>query len=302
MTTSAITPRPTLSRAKLREIGRSSMADWHARFIQYVRLTSAYNTMARYDHALDIFRRHFRNKTNPAQFTRQDIEDYRVMRNQEGVSNRTINLEMAAGKAFFDFIIRGSNEPLINPFKVQKKLPVAVPIRRAVPLDIVSKLMDKAQDDPKDALVATLAFTTGMRGDEMLKIEKRDFDFAGKRIILRPEIVKGKKKGRVLPLRDDLAVLVKALPEGRVLHGIDNYKQLLYRFKNLCWKAEVPVITLHAARHAYATNLLRAGADIATVRDLLGHTSIATTGTYLVGWNADESHQFLDMLPKAKAK
>ena len=50
-----------------------------------------------------------------------------------------------------------------------------------------------------------------------------------------------------------------------------------YYLKNLCLKAEIPIISIHSLRHTHASLLLFSGVSIASVAQRLGHSSISTT-------------------------
>lgn len=291
-----ITSAPKPRQPNKREV-RSEVRRWQAKFINYLRLTGSQSTAKRYDFALSMFFSKFRNARQPADILRHHVEDYKIIRKREGVSNATINLELSAGKSLFDFIIRMSEDTVVNPFASGKKLRVEERPKRAMLLANVEKIFATAEGP--ELLLATLAFTTGMRGEEMVLVEKKHFDFENNLLILPPEITKGKKKGRTLPLRDDLKALVAALPEGRLFQGwADYWTALSRRWRRLVWKAEVPHATLHATRHTFGTQVLRNGADLATVRDLLGHSSIKTTGGYLAGQEADSAKTFLTAIPR----
>lgn len=275
---------------------RSPLREWHGKFLNYLRLTGSESTAERYDRALETIFKHFRNKYSPSDFLRPDVEDYKIMRKREGVGARTINLELSAGHSLYEFMIR-MGEPVINPFARVQKFKQAETRKKALSLATVEKIM-AAADTPQDKMLALLAFTTGLRGDEMVRVEKAHFDLESEVLNLPAEIVKGKKKGRTVPLREDLIALLKDWPEGRIFEGwVKTQDDIYYRWRRLLWKAEVPAIGLHATRHTYATQMLRAGADIATVRDLLGHSSVKTTGTYLTGAEAKEAKKFLTVIP-----
>lgn len=292
--TSAIEPRlPTKLEKRQR---RSELREWQGKYIQYLRLVGSESTASRYDQALEQFFSKFKNALRPSDVLRPHVEDYKILRKREAISNATINLELSAGKGLYDFIARMSDFPVINPFAGGRRLRTEERPKRAMALADVEKVF--AVSEGLEILLATLAFTTGMRGDEMAKVEKRHFDLENDRVILPPEIVKGKKKGRTLPLREDLKALVVALPDGRLFQGWAESDQMIrYRWRRLCWKADVPANGLHATRHTFGTQMLRNGADIATVRDLLGHSSIKTTGGYLAGENADTAKAFLTAIP-----
>jgi integrase len=284
----------------LKRRAQSEIREWQAKYINYVRLTGEPTTARRYEVALENVMSHFKNKYRPADFLRRDVEDYKIMRLNDGASNSTINIELSAARSFWEFIQKMSDVPVLNPFKSSKSLKTKDPQPRAMALADVNKIMAAAAKsaESQDRLLALLAFTSGMRGDEMFRIEKSHFDFPNKRIVLPPEIVKGKKKGRIVPLRDDLAALVQALPEGKLFAGWADSKRMVdYRWRRLCWKAEVPATGLHATRHTFGTMMSRAGADIATIRDMLGHADIKTTGIYLAGQTADSAAQYLTGIP-----
>jgi site-specific recombinase XerD len=294
-TVSATKPRPATKAQKRR--AQSELRDWHAKFINYLRLTGSDSTAIRYDQALEMFFSQFKNALIPADILRMHVEDYKIIRKRMGTGNATINLELSAGKALYDFIIRMSDMPIINPFAGGKRLKVAEHVRRSMALADVEKIF-AATTEPQEILLATLLFTTGIRGDEAVRVEKKHFDLENGLLPMPAEICKGKKKGRTVPVRDDLKELVAALPDGKLFQGwADNWKQLNYRWRRLLWKAEVGATGLHTTRKTFGTAMIRSGLDVATVRDILGHQSIKTTNEYLVGQQADVARSSLTNIP-----
>jgi integrase len=291
--TSALKPRPSKRRR-----ANSELQQWRAKFLNFLRLVGANSTAIRYDQALTQFFLKNQHALRPEDVLRHMVEDYKVLRRREGASNATINIELSAGKSFYDFIARMSETPVINPFTGTRKLRVEERPKRALPMSQVERIF-AAAEEPQEILLATLAFTTGLRGEEMVKVEKQHFDLENSRLILPPAIVKGKKRGRTLPVREDLKQMVAALPDGRLFQGwAESRPMLWYRWRRLLWKAGVPMTGLHATRHTFGTQMIRNGADIATVRDLLGHASIRTTGGYLAGEDADAAKAFLTAIPR----
>lgn len=281
-----------------KKLAKSAIREWHGKFVNYLRLIGQESSSKRYDVALETFFSHFKNKLKPEQILRPDIQDYIIMRKQEGVSSTTVNLELSALASFFDFYIQMTSLPMVNPAKGVKKLKMTERPKRAMALTHVDKVMTAAKDDPYDHLLALLAFTSGCRGEEMVLLDKADFDRENMLLRLPAEKCKGKKKGREIPVREDVMALVESMPNERLFAGwAETPAMLRYRWRRLCWKAEVPATGLHSTRHTYATQMSRAGADIATIRDVLGHASTKTTGGYMRGLGASESRSFLKHLP-----
>ena len=54
-------------------------------------------------------------------------------------------------------------------------------------------------------------------------------------------------------------------------------RTLQRRFKQILKKADLPSVSFHSLRHAFATNCLQAGFDVKTLSEILGHASVETT-------------------------
>lgn len=156
----------------------------------------------------------------------------------------------------------------------------------------------------RDRAMLALLYSTGLRRAELAALDINDVDLTGLTVFVR----RGKGgKPRLVPLgasaaRDLVAYVTRGRPElaeghraprtpalfvgaggqGRTNQGgrlhADGVSLMVRR---TCAKAKLPTLVMaHALRHAFATHMLRAGADIRHVQRLLGHSSIVTTETY----------------------
>jgi integrase len=165
-----------------------------------------------------------------------------------------------------------------------------------IPLATIEKLLAVCNCD-HDKLLVLLAVSTGCRAQEMVKLEKKDFNLVDKMLLLPADITKS-KRGRALELRQDVIDLVSSLPEGRIFEGYaSSYANLYYAWRRLFWRAELKPVGLHATRRTYATLLHRAGCDQATLKERLGHRSLVTTGRYLAAEPAGTLRELVDAMP-----
>lgn len=145
----------------------------------------------------------------------------------------------------------------------------------------------------RDRAILELLYATGIRNEELRNLRFQDVDRQGGKLHLKG---KGSKE-RIVPAgRIALAWLALYLEEvrPRFITGADpgwvflsnrgrkivggNLVDLVRKYAG---QAGLPLeVTPHALRHACATHLLRAGADIRTIQALLGHGSLATTQVY----------------------
>lgn len=135
----------------------------------------------------------------------------------------------------------------------------------------------------KHSLRARVVFSTylytGMRKNELLLVgpEHVDLDFG---VI----IVKGKgNKQRAIAINDGLIDLLRYWERKRIPG--DNYfninRSTLLRIKKLLQERLPFDFTLHMLRHTFGTMMARAGADLVSLKELMGHTTVKTTEIYL---------------------
>lgn len=270
-----------------------TLKEWRQKYEAYLRRTATHGTCRRYQIALENFFERFQEK-RLGEFYRADLEDYKLIRCDSGVSARTVNFELTVVRAFFNFLIEVCEQPLVNPASKVKKLRELVGPQLALGQEVIHKLLELA--DEEERLLILLGVTTGMRGVEMSSLEWKDIDF-DQQVVLLPAIHAKTGKSRLLPLRLDVLDVLR--------HRVGRYPRpftrevdtLRGRFQGLMQKIGQPTFGLHALRRTFATLMLRNGVDLKTVSELLGHTNIKTTSLYLSGASAESVRSFLHKLP-----
>jgi site-specific recombinase XerD len=141
---------------------------------------------------------------------------------------------------------------------------------------------------PKHRMILTAIYSAGLRISEAVNLTINDIDSKNKVICVR----QGKnKKDRYVPLSLRLLTELREYwklyrPQYWLFPGRDQLRHLHIRSVNAMFssaKAKAGILngaTVHGLRHAFATHLLDAGTDIIDIKQLLGHTSIASTLRY----------------------
>lgn len=280
--------------------------DWASRYYKATLLVSGKASAYRYGIALNNFFKRFPEKKRLIDFFRSDVEDYKILRTRDGVSPRTINYEVTVLKAFWNWVIDANGIEVWNPAGKVKKIKEPVQRTKALSEETLKALIGATQTDT-ERLMLLLGMTTGLRGAEMASLQWGDVDFDGRTLTLDAQRTKS-RKARIVPLRDDVVALFRARatnvpqpiePPRRVFEGwAQNADSLRSKLRTLCDRAGIKRVGLHSLRHSYATNLLRNGADLRTVQELLGHSDIKTTAGYLAPASVEASRKLLDILPK----
>jgi integrase len=130
----------------------------------------------------------------------------------------------------------------------------------------------------------TFAINTGLRLGETLSLTWEEVDIEHRFITKRVQ-----KTQRVLemPLNEKAFAVVRAWQGMRKCDFVfynpetgGQWKDLWLGLKKACRRAALEGITWHTFRHTFASRLTRAGADIVTVKELLGHSSVTVTMRY----------------------
>jgi integrase/recombinase XerC len=212
------------------------------------------------------------------------------------VSSRSINRKISSLKSFFKYHIRAGNlgqTPLSNIIspKINKRLPVYVEQKDMGTL-FSHVLFPDTWNGRTDKLVMKIFYNTGMRLSELINIKESQVDF-GKCTI---KILGKGNKERVIPLSAEISNEIKNyIRKKRDEPGqfdeeyllVNNGGKKLYpKYVYLCVKKYLGVVSTidkkspHVLRHTFATHLMNSGAELNSVKELLGHSSLAATQVY----------------------
>ena len=226
------------------------------------------------------------------------------------ITAKTINRKASSLKSFFKYHLRTGalkNSPMwaVTAPKIGKRLPEFV--KEAEIMDMFSYL--PFSDDWRgqtDRLLLMLFYQTGMRLSELVNLKESQVDYSRKVIKV---LGKGNKE-RVVPAGTELMQSMQLYGEAKTLAAVacdrshffvlENGKPLYAKYVYLAVKKYLSAITTlnkkspHILRHTFATHLTNNGADLNAVKELLGHSSLASTQVY--------THNNIEKLKEAHKK
>jgi site-specific recombinase XerD len=191
----------------------------------------------------------------------------------------TIARKLAAVRSFLRFTLGPSKVPdaSLAPRRPRRLPDTPKPAEVEAALDAFEG--DGALAVRNRALVE-LVYSAGLRSAEVVGLDLADVDFDREQLHVRG---KGGKE-RIVPLGEEAAhVLARYLHAARpeLTSGAENALFLSARGRRLDTSTLRRVFAHpHRLRHAFATHLLEGGADLRTIQDLLGHSSLSTTQLY----------------------
>lgn len=213
---------------------------------------------------------------------------------EQGLSSRTINRKLSAVQSFFNhFVKRGEidQSPVkhIQRPKTPKRLPS---IMRS---EQVEQLLAKASfsDDfegLRDRALLSVFYACGLRREELIGLRLKDISWTSHQI----KVLGKRNKERIVPVAEELMVILKDYIDWREEYGGADehlfvtrkgeklYPSLVYKIvKNYLSKVTtMDKKSPHVLRHTFATHLLNEGANLQSIKELLGHESLATTQVY----------------------
>ena len=213
-----------------------------------------------------------------------------------GVSNSSVNRKIFSLKSFYKFLLKIKvieSSPLLKhkSLKTPKKLQIPFSENE---LDMVLNNLKFPDgfDGIRDKLIIDLFYTTGIRRIELIGLKMQNIDLQNRTL----KVLGKRNKERILPIVPVIAVQIeKYLTERAQLEVIKDldyfflllkgvklndsfvYRLINYYFSNVSEKVKK---SPHILRHTFATHLLNNGADLNSVKELLGHASLASTQVY----------------------
>ncbi len=270
-------------------------------FIDYLTLEKNYSahTITAYQRDLESFLA-FASETYDYNTIKE--VNYSVIRSwivslvDSGITNRSVNRKVSSLKTYYKFLLK-TKQIEVNPLlkhkalKTSKKLQVPFSEKE---IEDVLQLLDETKDfeGVRNKLIVELFYSTGMRRAELVHLKMNDVSVAQGTI----KVLGKRNKERIIPLLPSVTETIKAYLQQRSqlekikdetyfflsLKGVKIYETLVYRIINSYFSkaSEKVKKSPHILRHSFATHLLNEGADLNAVKELLGHSSLASTQVY----------------------
>ena len=244
------------------------------------------------------------------------IRSWIVVLVENNISNTSINRKISSLKSFYKFLLK-CKQISVNPLLKHKSLKTAKKVQ--IPfsekeLQDVFELNSYPNDFEgiRNQLIIELFYTTGMRRAEMINLSITNVDLLQKTI----KVIGKRNKERIIPLLDCTIRLIELYKEQRNhLEVISNNEMLIlsktgnkvsesfvYRLINEYFStvSQKTKRSPHVLRHSFATHLLNNGADLNSVKELLGHASLSSTQIYTHSSLAELKKVYQEAHPRNK--
>ena len=270
-------------------------------FIEYLSLEKKYSphTVTAYKKDLKSF---LEFASAEFEYTEIATVHYSIIRSwiialvNNGVSNRSVNRKISSLKTYYKFLLKTKQievSPLVKHRALKTAKKVQVPFSEKEVNDVLELLQEAdGFEGVRNKLIVELFYSTGMRRAELVNIKLNAISVASKTV----KVLGKRNKERIIPLLSTVLKTFEQYIEERsaleeikdrdylllTTKGVKIYETLVYRVINSYFSkaSEKVKKSPHILRHSFATHLLNEGADLNAVKELLGHSSLASTQVY----------------------
>ncbi len=232
------------------------------------------------------------NKVNEVSST--IIRSWIVQLIEEEITPRSITRKISTLKSFYKYLLKTNvvkNNPLLKvvPPKMASRLPVYVAENEMnILLNEIS--FDTDFEGCRDQLILELFYSTGIRLSELIGLHTSSVDFNNSSI----KVLGKRNKERIIPLNKKIYTVLLNYIKLRDEIGFTSdlffltkkgekmYPKLVYRIVN-CYLSKVTTLSKkspHVLRHTFATHMLNNGAEINSIKEILGHANLSATQVY----------------------
>jgi site-specific recombinase XerD len=235
-------------------------------------------------------------RREPGTIAYRDLRGYAAALSDRRLARATVARKLASARSFHSYLVAtgaaaANPADLVPSPKRDQRLPRV--LGRDEIVGLLERIPARTPLEVRDRALFELAYSCGLRADEIVSLDLGDVDFESETVR-----VTGKgAKTRVLPIGEPAQRALRAYLE-RARHQLDPRTEegalfVSRRGRRLSpsdvrrrldkWVREAAVagrISPHTLRHSFATHLLEGGADLRSIQELLGHSSVSTTQIY----------------------
>lgn len=270
-------------------------------FLKYLRYERNYSGHTVQAYAKDLMqfeayaKEHQEGVFEPVLVDADMVRNWIVYLLEDHIQASSVNRKLSSLKSFFKYLMKQgvvSVNPLrlVNGPKAKKALPYFVKESDMEQL-LDGNGFDEDFEGVRDRLIVELLYDTGMRRSELAGLKDVDIDYGSMLI----KVTGKRNKQRLIPFGDGLKDLLCVYVEkrndeveatagfllvkksGKPINTSDIYTVVKKRL------GEIPTLSKrspHILRHSFATSMLNNGAELNAVKELLGHSSLASTSIY----------------------
>lgn len=212
----------------------------------------------------------------------------------KGLEPVTVRRKVSSLRSYFKYLQKEqiiSNSPISNlpRLKLPKKLPVVISN------ESLDSILNKPKEDAPyvenlNFVIICILYGTGIRRAELIDIKESNVDLVNRQI----KVLGKRSKERIVPITQELAEQILSFIEIKRIKEIYSDNLLVTTkgailYPGYIYNVVKKTLTLHSVngkrsphtlRHTYATRLLQNGAELLSVKELLGHSSLASTQVY----------------------
>lgn len=231
----------------------------------------------------------------PSEVKAELVREWIVSLMDRGYTSTSINRKLSSLRSFYKFLLR-KGEVAVNPLQKitgpKNKKPLPAFLRESD----MDRLLDEVDFGEgfkgcRDHMIIEMFYATGVRLSELIGLDNKDVDFSSSLI----KVTGKRNKQRLIPFGEELKIAMteyvdvrnEAVPIRTDAFFVRENGERLSRsiVENLVKRNLSKVVTLkkrspHVLRHTFATTMLNNEAELGAVKELLGHSSLATTEIY----------------------
>ena len=272
------------------------MKDAFLKYLSFEKRLSSH-TITSYSNDLDQFLLFYKSYSFSDDLIKVDkraVRSWVVELSLQNLSPRSINRKLATLKSFFKYLIKRSlieSNPTsgINSLKTNQEIPQFI---KEKDMMFLFDNLELNQDfkGTRDLLILELLYGTGIRISELINLRSSNINFTKKEI----KVLGKRNKERIIPLHDKAIIQIKKFIKIKNDLSLETselictekekktYPMLISRVvkKHLSALINSKKYNPHLLRHTFATHILNKGGDLNSIKDLLGHKSLAATQIY----------------------